>query len=431
MISVQGISKLYRSYDSPVGRLKEILLHGQRKYHRDFWALRDISFEVLAGETVGVIGRNGAGKTTLLQIIAGVLQPTEGAVRVEGRVTALLELGSGFNHEYTGRENILLSGQILGFSEEEMRARLDVIVKFAELEEFINQPVKTYSTGMIMRLAFAAAIHVDPDVLIVDEALSVGDVYFQRKSLDRIEYFRQAGKTVLFVSHDPRLIQRFCTRALWIEAGQMAMIGPAKEVVTAYEAFCQRLENERLSGVSQDLAAQARNASSDSIVRDLKLVGARWGNGKIKFSNLELTDDKGDAKWVFKMGEAMSIRLGLIAEQNYPAPVFAIDIHRFDGFFIGSINNYDTHPMCLPIQRGENIIHLRIPKFDLPQGSYFLSLKAYAEADPPLWPDPADVHNQMYQVTIVAEKARHGLLQFEANWLMLTPEKAKSSDNLN
>ena len=425
MISVQGISKLYRSYDSPVGRLKEILLRGQRKYHRDFWALRDISFEVRAGETVGVIGRNGAGKTTLLQIIAGVLQPTEGEVSVEGRVTALLELGSGFNHEYTGRENILLSGQIMGFSEEEMRARLDVIVRFAELEEFVDQPVKTYSTGMIMRLAFAAAIHVDPDVLIVDEALSVGDVYFQRKSLDRIEYFRQAGKTVLFVSHDPRLIQRFCTRALWIEGGRIAMIGAAKEVVTAYEAFCQRLENERLSAVSQDLAKQTLNASSEAIVRDLKLVGSRWGNGRVKFTNVELIDAKGEAKWVFKTGEAMSIRLQVVADRDYKAPIFAIDIHRFDGFFIGSINNYDTHLTSLPIQRGENLIHLDIPKLDLPQSSYFLSLKAYTEADPPLWPDPTDVHNQTYQLTIVAEKARHGLLQFDATWRNSIAEDTK------
>jgi teichoic acid transport system ATP-binding protein len=214
MITVQNASKLYRIYDRPSGRLKAILLRGRRKYHRDFWALEDVSLEVGTGEAVGVIGRNGAGKTTLLQIIAGVLQPTRGKVSVEGRVTALLELGSGFNPEYNGRENILLSGQILGFSEEEMRRRMDVIVCFAELEGFIDQPVKTYSDGMLMRLAFASAIHVDPDLLIVDEALSVGDVYFQRKSLDRMEYFRKAGKTVLFVSHEPTLVQRFCARAV-------------------------------------------------------------------------------------------------------------------------------------------------------------------------------------------------------------------------
>ena len=390
-------------------------MRGQRKYHRDFWALRDINFEVPEGETVGVIGRNGAGKTTLLQIIAGVLQPTEGEVSVEGRVTALLELGSGFNHEYTGRENILLAGQILGFSEKEMQARMEVIVRFAELEGFVDQPVKTYSTGMIMRLAFAAAIHVDPDVLIVDEALSVGDVYFQRKSLDRIEYFRQAGKTILFVSHDPRMIQRFCTKALWIEGGQTAMFGEAKEVVTAYEAFCQRLENERLSAVSQTTQQPLAN-DANSLVQELKLVGSRWGNGCLRFTKIELVDASGVAKWVFKTGEAMAIRLSVEADQDYEAPVFALDFHRFDGFFIGSINNYDTHPATLPVKRGANTLLLEIPNLDLPQNSYFLSLKAYTEADSPLWPDPADVHNQKYQVTVLAEKARHGLLQFAANW---------------
>lgn len=416
MISVRNISKLYRIYDNPAGRLKEILLQGKRKYHRDFWALRDVSFEIPAGETVGVIGRNGAGKTTLLQIVAGVLQPTEGEVRVEGRVTALLELGSGFNHEYTGRENILLSGQILGFSEEEMHERMEVIVRFAELEGFVDQPVKTYSTGMIMRLAFAAAIHVDPDVLIVDEALSVGDVYFQRKSLDRIEYFRKAGKTVLFVSHDPRLIQRFCTHALWLENGRTAMQGDAREVVTAYEAFCQRLENERLNAVSQELEKQSHDSSTDNIVRDLQLIGSRWGNGRIRLTKLELLNAKGEAKWLFNMGEDVTIRLSVMADQDYAAPVFAIDFHRFDGFFMGSINNYDTHFAALPLKRGENTLLLQLSKLDLPQTSYFLSFKAYTEADAPLWPDPADVHNQMYQVTIVAEQPRHGLVQFEAAW---------------
>lgn len=416
MISVRHISKLYRIYDNPAGRLKEILLQGRRKYHRDFWALRDVNLEIPAGETVGVIGRNGAGKTTLLQIVAGVLQPTEGEVVVEGRVTALLELGSGFNHEYTGRENILLSGQILGFSEAEMQARMDVIVRFAELEAFVDQPVKTYSTGMIMRLAFAAAIHVDPDVLIVDEALSVGDVYFQRKSLDRIEYFRKAGKTVLFVSHDPRLIQRFCTHALWLEGGRTAMQGDAREVVTAYEAFCQRLENERLNAVSQDLEKRSHESTADVIVRDLQLIGSRWGNGKIRLTKLELLDAKGEAKWIFQMGEDIMLRLVVQAEQDYPAPIFALDVHRFDGIFMGSINNYDTHPARLPLRRGENTLRLRLPKLDLPQSSYFLSCKIYTEADAPLWPDPADVHNQMYQVTIVAEQPRHGLVAFAAEW---------------
>src|SRR5262249_27692041 len=303
-----------------------------------------------------------------LQIIAGVLQPTLGEVRVEGRVTALLELGSGFNPEYTGRENILLSGQILGFSEEEMKKRMDVIVQFAELEPFVDQPVKTYSTGMLMRLAFASAIHVDPDVLIVDEALSVGDVYFQRKSLDRMEYFRKAGKTVLFVSHDPGLVQRFCTQALWIEGGKAAMSGNAREVVTAYQAFCARLEDQRLHSIAQGQGIGSRD--HDDILRELKLTGSRWGNEKIKFSKVEMINSRGDSTWVFKTGESATIRLQVDADADYQAPIFAVDIHRYDGVFIGSINNFDTHPTAMPIRRGENVIELHIPKIELSHNVY-------------------------------------------------------------
>jgi ABC-type polysaccharide/polyol phosphate transport system ATPase subunit len=413
MISVQNVSKLYRIYEQPVDRLKEILLRG-RQYHREFWALEDVSLEVGTGEAVGVIGRNGAGKTTLLQIIAGVLQPTTGDVRVEGRVTALLELGSGFNPEYTGRENILLSGQILGFSEDEMKQRLDVITQFAELEAFVDQPVKTYSTGMLMRLAFAAAIHVDPDVLIVDEALSVGDVYFQRKSLDRMEYFRKAGKTVLFVSHDPQLVQRFCTRALWLEGGKVALAGEAREVVTAYQAFCAKMEDAHLRNVAQNGGIRAQE--KEAIVRELKLTGARWGNGKIRFTNVEMFNSQSDATWIFKSGETATIRLSFEADADYAAPIFAIDVYRFDGVFISSVNNYDTNPTPLPITRGAGSVELHIPHLELSHSVYFLSLKAYTENGAPDWNDPADIHNQMYQFDVIAERPIHGLLKFEAEW---------------
>ena len=414
MISVHNVSKLYRVYESPSGRLKEILLRGRRKYHRDFWALENVSLEVPTGETVGIIGRNGAGKTTLLQIIAGVLQPTVGDVLVEGRVTALLELGSGFNPEYTGRENILLSGQILGFSEDEMRRRMDVIVQFAELEAFVDQPVKTYSTGMLMRLAFASAIHVDPDVLIVDEALSVGDVYFQRKSLDRMEYFRKAGKTVLFVSHDPMLVQRFCTQAVWIEAGKVAMSGNAREVVTAYQAFCAKLEDQRLRDAARNGGIGSRE--HDEILRELQLTGSRWGNGKIRFSNVEMLNSRNEATWVFSHGEAATIRLHIESDADYPQPIFAVDIHRYDGIFIGSINNLDTHAASLPVTRGANSIDLHIPKLELSHNVYFLSLKAFTKDGSPEWNDPADIHNQMYQFDVVSQQATHGLMKFEAEW---------------
>jgi lipopolysaccharide transport system ATP-binding protein len=414
MISVRNVSKLYRIYDSPAGRLKEIMFRGRRKYHRDFWALQDISLEAPTGEAVGLIGRNGAGKTTLLQIIAGVLQPTHGDVRVEGRVTALLELGSGFNPEYTGRENILLSGQILGFSEEEMKRRMDVIVQFAELEAFVDQPVKTYSTGMMMRLAFASAIHVDPDVLIVDEALSVGDVYFQRKSLDRMDYFRKAGKTVLFVSHDPILVQRFCTKAFWIEGGKLAMAGGAREVVTAYQAFCAKLEDQRLHNAAQ--TGGIRSTDHSDILRQLELTGSRWGSGKIRFTKIEVIDAGGTPSWVLNSGDSATIRLYIESDANYSHPVIAVDIHRYDGVFIGTINNYDTHPTPTPFHRGENMIELHIPKLELAHNTYYLSLKAYTAPGAPDWQDPADIHNQLYQLNVITDRVIHGLVRFDAAW---------------
>ena len=342
------------------------------------------------------------------------MSPTKGDVRIEGRVTALLELGSGFNPEYTGRENILLSGQILGFSEEEMRRRLDVIVQFAELEAFVDQPVKTFSTGMLMRLAFASAIHVDPDVLIVDEALAVGDVYFQRKSLDRMDYFRKAGKTVLFVSHYPQLIQRFCSRALWLEAGKVAMCGPAREVVTAYQAFCMQLEDNRLRLAAE--SARTRSTENEEIIRNLRLTGSRWGNGRIRFTGIELLNAAGEETWIVRTGEAVSIRIRFVAEDDFAAPIFAIDIHRFDGVFIGSINNLDTHPAALPISQGEGMIELTLARLELPLSVYFLSLKAYTEDGAPDWLDPADIHNQMYQFDVVTDRIIHGIVQFDAQW---------------
>ncbi len=431
MISVQNVSKLYRIYDTPAGRLKEIVLRGRRKYHRDFWALTDVSLEVKTGETVGVIGRNGAGKSTLLQIIAGVLQPTHGDVRVEGRVTALLELGSGFNPEYTGRENILMSGQILGFSEAEMESRIEVIVRFAELEAFVDQPVKTYSTGMIMRLAFASAIHVDPDVLIVDEALSVGDVYFQRKSLDRMEHFRRSGKTVLFVTHDPALVQRFCDKALWLEGGRAQMYGTARDVVTHYQAFCERLESERLRAAGKDSSRtdQLSTAEHERILRELELTGTRWGNGRIRFTEVEMCEADGGAKWVFKSGDEVTIRLHFTADDAYPQPVFAVDIYRYDGIFVGSINNYDTHPAVLAISRGPGSIELRIPKLDLSSAVYYFSLKAYTESGAPNWDDPADVHHQMYQFNVLADRLIHGMRRFEAAWSQPEPMSHSRSDD--
>ena len=219
-IEVENLSKVYKLYDKPSDRLKEALSPVKKCYHKDFYALKDLSFKIKPGETVGFVGKNGSGKSTLLKILTEVLTPSEGSLKINGKVSALLELGAGFNGEYTGMENIFLNGTILGFSHEEMEKRVDDIVKFADIGEYINQPVKTYSSGMFVRLAFAVAINVEPDILIVDEALAVGDVRFQLKCMDKFLEFKEKGITILYVSHDVNSIKRFCNRAIWINEGR-------------------------------------------------------------------------------------------------------------------------------------------------------------------------------------------------------------------
>ena len=218
-IRVEHVSKMYKLYDKPSDRLKESLGLTRKKCYREHYALTDVNFEVPKGETIGIIGTNGAGKSTILKIITGVLNPTSGEVIVDGRISALLELGAGFNMEYTGVENVYLQGTMIGFSEEEIDARLQDILDFADIGDFVNQPVKTYSSGMFVRLAFAVAINIDPEILIVDEALSVGDVFFQAKCYRKFEEFKQQGKTILFVSHDLNSISKYCDRVLLLDHG--------------------------------------------------------------------------------------------------------------------------------------------------------------------------------------------------------------------
>ena len=252
-IHVENLSKVYNLYERPLDRLKEALHPGGRSYHREFYALRDVSFEIKRGETVGIIGRNGSGKSTLLKILAGVLTPTAGKTAVSGRVSSLLELGAGFNPELSGLENVYLQGTLMGFSRPEMEARVPAILEFADIGEFIHQPVKHYSSGMFVRVAFACAINVDPDILIVDEALAVGDVFFQNKCFHRFHAMKEAGTTILFVSHDIGMVKQLCSRALWLEQGTLKMCGDKEDVCRAY--FNMILENTREAVPADKLSA--------------------------------------------------------------------------------------------------------------------------------------------------------------------------------
>ncbi|MCL6589007.1 MAG: ABC transporter ATP-binding protein [Firmicutes bacterium] len=265
-IKVEKLSKIYKLYNQPTDRLKESLSIRGKKYHRDFYALKDVSFEIKKGETVGIVGKNGSGKSTLLKIISGILTPSDGNLQINGTLAALLELGAGFNPEYTGIENIYLNGAIMGFNKEKIKSKLDDILGFADIGEFVYQPVKTYSSGMLVRLAFAIAINVEPEILIVDEALAVGDEAFQRKCFSRISLIKEKGVTVLFVSHSASTIIELCERALLLDEGELLLSGSPKFIITKYHQLLYiNDENQR-----QNLRNHIKNLSlnyADSLPR--------------------------------------------------------------------------------------------------------------------------------------------------------------------
>src|SRR5262245_32864256 len=262
-VRVEEVAKQYRIYDRPIDRLKESLTRGRWRWHREFWALKGLSFEIERGTTTGIIGPNGSGKSTLLQIIAGTLNPTQGSVQLEGRIAALLELGAGFNLEFTGVENVYMNASLMGFTKAETAARLPEIERFAELGDFINQPVKTYSSGMFVRLAFAIAVNSDPDILIVDEALSVGDTIFQHRCVRRIKEMQERGTTILFVSHEPTLVRALCSRAILLYQGEMLADGTPVDVLNRYQRLIMAREEAYAAGkehVSDDQTETATAA---------------------------------------------------------------------------------------------------------------------------------------------------------------------------
>jgi lipopolysaccharide transport system ATP-binding protein len=292
-IAVRNVSKMYRIYDQPIDRLKQMVWRGRRSFGHEFWAVRNVSFEVKRGETIGIVGRNGSGKSTILQIIAGTLSPTEGEVEVNGRVTALLELGSGFNPEFTGRENVYLNGAILGVPRDEMEKRIDEIITFADIGEFIDQPTKIYSSGMVVRLAFAVQACLDPDILIVDEALSVGDMYFQTRCMAKIAELRKKGTSILFVSHAVDMVKAICSRVILLDRGHLVAEGHPDPVTDRYIALTMGGRNAPAEAPNDDLE-QAEDIDTFSHVRSqvqpsfASRVTERFGNSKAEFIECRL-----------------------------------------------------------------------------------------------------------------------------------------------
>lgn len=335
-ITVEHLTKLYRIYDKPIMRLKEALHPFGRKFHSDFYALNDVSLSVKQGSCTGIIGLNGSGKSTLLQLIAGVLTPTSGRIRVSGRVSALLELGAGFNPEFTGIENIEFQCSIMGYKKREIESVIPSIIEFADIGEFIHHPVKTYSSGMYVRLAFAVAINVDPDILIVDEALAVGDIRFQAKCLEKIQSFRKDGKTLLFVSHDAASVKSLCDHAFLLDKGRLIHQGEPETVFNVYNNLITEKDSEI-----------RRNS-------DLESESRRYGSQKLTIKNVALTDQYGRAAQTFISGSMVRVTISAIAQENLKEVTFGILFRDRFGHDVFGINNFLLGQKIVEVKSGEN-----------------------------------------------------------------------------
>jgi lipopolysaccharide transport system ATP-binding protein len=336
-LRVERVSKQYRIYDRPGDRLKESLTRGRWKWHHEFWALRDVSFEVEAGTTTGIVGPNGGGKSTLLQIITGTLEPTHGNVWYEGRIAALLELGAGFNLEFTGIENVFMSAALMGFSRQETETLLPQIEHFAEIGEFINQPVKTYSSGMYVRLAFATAVATEPQILIIDEALSVGDALFQHRCLRRIKQMQENGATIVFVSHDPSAVKALCSRAILLNAGKIDSDGKPSDVLNRYQGLIMEREQAYEAAQPPPESDWAERKSGDA--ESDSLTGAssslrysyRHGDRSAEVLSAELLNSDNETVDVIDSGDALRARLRVRFHRDLDDPLFGFLIRTRHG----------------------------------------------------------------------------------------------------
>lgn len=376
VIEIKNISKIYNLYNKPSDRLKEALFARQSR-HTEFAALNDVSFNVNKGEILGIIGKNGSGKSTILKIITSVLTPTSGECIVKGKIAALLELGAGFNMEYTGIENIYLNGQMIGFSKEEMDKKLQDIIDFADIGEHIYQPVKTYSSGMFARLAFSVAISVDPDILIVDEALSVGDVFFQNKCYRRFEEFRERGKTILFVTHDMGSVIRYCNRCVLLNAGKKVAEGKPQEMVDLYKRIMVGQWNENEESSDEASSIQTSNVKNDQLWKDQISTNPDievYGDGRADIIDFGIFSDTGDIGNNVYKGDYYSVKMKVRINEDNLNPIFAFKLRDIKGTELTGTNTMLEDIDTSQCKKGDIVTITFRQKQYLQPGQYLVSL---------------------------------------------------------
>ncbi len=427
-IAVENVNKIYKLYDRPRDRMFEALgLSKQKKYHEKY-ALSNVSFHVKKGECVGIIGTNGSGKSTILKIITGVLNQTSGNVSVKGRISALLELGAGFNMEYTGIENIYLNGTMNGFSEEEIDARMQDILDFADIGDYVKQPVKTYSSGMFVRLAFSVGINIDPEILIVDEALSVGDVFFQAKCYHKFDEFKEMGKTIIFVSHDLSSIAKYCDRVILLDQGVKLGEGAPKEMIDDFKRvlvgqYQTPEEKSANKSLLEDEELQEAVRKKEKKQEDTKTL--EYGTQQAKIEEIYLTDDNGTRTNAIIKGMNFGIHMRVRFYDDIPAPIFAFTVKNVKGTEITGTNTMFEKAFLEPVKAGTEKEITFKQKMSLQGGDYLLSfgVTGYDGND-------FQVYHRLYDaldVTVISDKNTVGFYDMES---AITVEDVKEADNI-
>ncbi len=416
IIKVSGVSKKFRRYASVGQVIKEVFHPRRKQYHQEFWALRNVDFEIKRGESVGIVGRNGSGKSTLLQIICGVLQPTSGTVSVNGRIAALLELGAGFHPEFSGRENVYMNGALMGFSRAEMDERFDSVASFADIGDFIDQPVRTYSSGMFVRLAFAAAINVDPDILVVDEALSVGDAYFQQKCFKRIKDLKDGGSTIILVTHDAQAVIRHTEFAVFLNGGRIIESGIPQKVMAEYHKFVFGGEHD--TDKEDDIltpVALTDTALDNDVVHTKSNYNKNesyFGDGRAKILDFELLGKEGEPLTHVFSGDEVAVKVMVEFYQNIEFPGFGIEFKTKDGLLVYAVNSWDNQKRFAPQEKGAIVSVVFEQAVVLVGGEYFVSIGV---SDHKEETEILDARMDMFLLRVSSRNNCSGVVDFSSN----------------
>ncbi|WP_282939474.1 ABC transporter ATP-binding protein [Paenibacillus sp. RC67] len=416
VISVSNVTKSFKVFKERASTLKDRIVNKRKNKYDIYLALDEVSLDIKQGETVGLIGRNGSGKSTLLKLLTGILYPDRGNIDIKGKVSSLLELGAGFHPDFTGRENIFMNAAILGLSKKEIKNKLDQIIAFSELKNYIENPVRSYSSGMYMRLAFSVAIMVEPDILLIDEVLAVGDAAFQQKCMDQLLRLRNKGTTIVFVSHDLGSVEKLCDRVLWIKNGKVAEDGNPRKVIDKYLSYLSDEENKRL--IEENTSHQQSNESEleleDGLNETNEIIDeTRWGNKFIEIIDVKLTDDLNNAKFGFLSGEPMKIHIKYKANKDVEEPVFGCGIHTIDNIHCYGTNTFIDKVYIEKLKKNDDgTMIFNIPSIDLVAGTFLITVAVHD-----INGNQYDYHDRKYSFKISSLANDVGIVKINHEWI--------------